>query len=567
MNNSNYKRTIVTSALPYINGIKHLGNFIGSLLPADIYARYLRQKGEDVVFVCGTDEHGAPAEIAAEKEGISVKEYCDRLYQIQKDIYEKFNLSFDFFGRSSSQSNRHLTQYIFTKLYESGHIVERSTVQLYDTLNDRFLPDRFVEGTCPHCGYFPARGDQCDGCTKLLDAIELINPKSAVSGSTELVAKESKQLFLCLPHFEKELKKWINSQNGWPKTTVSIAQKWLQEGLKERCITRDLKWGIPVPLKGYEDKVFYVWFDAPNAYISLTQDWAKEKGDESLWKEYWQNKNSRLVQFLGKDNVPFHTIIWPSIIIGSGREYNLASFIKGFEYLNYEKGKFSTSQKRGIFLDDAIAEFPADYWRYYLVTIIPERSDSDFSWDGFQQSIENLANSLGNFTNRTLTFINRYYGGKIPNKILDRDVDIKLWQTVEELADTCDTELSKCNFQAWVGALREQWATCDRYFSAQAPWDTRNTSPDDAATTLHHAAKLCRVISILSSPLIPESAEQIFRQLNITEKAETLLWKNLFSDFQKGHKISNEIAPLFKKIEDEHIRFLKEKYGNTNNTQ
>ncbi len=564
MNNSNYKRTIVTSALPYINGVKHLGNFIGSLLPADIYARYLRQKGEDVIFICGTDEHGAPAEIAAEKEGVPVEEYCDRLYQIQKDVYEKFNLSFDYFGRSSSQANHHLTQDIFSKLYKNGHIAEHSITQLYDELNNRFLPDRFVEGTCPHCGYFPARGDQCDGCTKLLDAIELVNPKSTVSGSTALVPKESRQLFICLPHFEKELREWITVQKNWPKITVSIAKKWLQEGLKDRCITRDLKWGISVPLKGFEDKVFYVWFDAPNAYISITKDWAREKGDENLWKKYWQNKDSRLVQFLGKDNVPFHTIIWPSIIIGSGREYNLARFIKGFEYLNYERGKFSTSQKRGIFLDDAIAEFPADYWRYYLVTIIPERSDSDFSWDGFQQGVENLANSLGNFIHRTLTFINRYYDGEIPKKILDRDVDIKLWQTVKELADTCDTELSKCNFQTWVGALRELWANCDRYFSAQAPWDTRNTSPDDAATTLYHAAKLCRVVSILSLPLIPESAKQIFRQLNISGETETLSWRKLFSDFEAGHKISSEISPLFEKIEDGYIQSLKEKYGSTN---
>ena len=564
MDNQSYKKTIITSALPYINGVKHLGNLIGSLLPADIYARFLRQKGEDVIFICATDEHGAPAEIAAEAEGVPVKEYCDRLYHIQKGTYEKFNLSFDYFGHSSSETNRKLTQKIFIKLYENGHISENSVIQLYDEVGHRFLSDRFVEGTCPHCGYIRARGDQCDNCTKLLDAIDLINPRSAVNGSTSLVQKESKQLFLKLSDFQGELEQWIGSKKDWPVTTTSIAKKWLHEGLKDRCITRDLNWGIPIPLKGYENKVFYVWFDAPNAYIAVTQDWARANGNENLWKKYWQDSNARLVQFLGKDNVPFHTIIWPSIILGSGKEYNLASFIKGFEYLNYEGGKFSTSQKRGIFLDDAIAEFPTDLWRYYLATITPENSDTNFSWEGFRQSTDDLANGFGNFVNRTLTFINQYYEGRIPEKNLERDAEKELWQKAKILIETCNKNLDGLNFQAWVRTLKELWSLCDGYFTQQSPWKSRVDSPEEAKIALYNAAKLCRTIAILSAPLIPEACDEVFRQLNLGKKATGTFQDEIFTEFDIDHEIAPSIAPIFPRIERQHIKDLEIKYRGKN---
>jgi len=558
------KRTIVTSALPYINGVKHLGNLIGSLLPADIYTRYLRQKGEDVVAICGTDEHGAPAEIAAEVEGLDVKEYCDRMFEVQRDIYERFGLSFDHFGRSSRPENHRITKEIFRHLYANGHIVERSMVQLYDEVGKRFLPDRFVEGICPHCGFERARGDQCENCTRLLDATELISPRNALTGSTAIVQRTSRHLFLRLPHFEGRLREWIASKESyWPTTTVSIARKWLQEGLKDRCITRDLKWGISVPLDGFEDKVFYVWFDAPNAYIGITAEWARLQGQPDLWKRYWKDQDARVVQFMAKDNVPFHTVVWPAMLMGANDGYVLADFIKGFEYLNYEGGKFSTSLRRGVFTDSALAEFPADYWRFYLVTIAPERSDTAFTWVGFQQAIGNLADSLGNFVHRTLTFVNQYFEGRVPDAKHVRAADEQLWVRVGELIEKCDRELYQCNFSAWVRTLREIWAEGNRYFSDEAPWVTRKTSPADASAALHNSLRLCRAFAILSSPLIPSLAEEIFRQLNLAENPSRLSWSEALRQdaLARGHRISRDVAPLCRKIDDERIAQLERRFS------
>jgi methionyl-tRNA synthetase len=558
------KKTIVTSALPYINGVKHLGNLIGSLLPADIYARFLRQKQEDVIFICGTDEHGAPAEISAETTGIPVQAYCDEMYQVQKEIYEKFDLSFDYFGRSSAPENHAVTQDIFKRLYNAGYISQGSALQLYDEVGQRFLPDRFVEGTCPHCGFERARGDQCDNCTKLLDAAELINPRSAVTGSTALVLRESHQLYLSLSLFQERLADWLSTKEGyWPTTSLSIAKKWLREGLKDRAITRDLKWGISVPLPGFEDKVFYVWFDAPNGYISMTKEWAQAQGTPDLWEVYWKDPDTRLVQFMAKDNVPFHTIIWPAMLMGADVGYNLADFIKGFEYLNYESGKFSTSEKRGVFTDTALAEFPADYWRYYLVTIAPERADSDFTWHGFKKTIDDLADTLGNFVHRTLTFINRYYDGALFDSQSDRDADTQMRGRVRELADQCDRDLSKCNFVAWARNLREIWSEGNRYFNTQAPWVIRKTSAEEAGLTLFNSARLCYTIAVLSSPLIPSLARQIFRQLNLNGDPAHLPWDAAFIErpFPQGHRISAELSPLCQKISDELITEMERKYG------
>ncbi len=560
------KRTIITSALPYINGVKHLGNLIGSLLPADIYARFLRQRGEDVIFICGTDEHGAPAEIAAELEGKQVQQYCESMFYTQKSIYERFDLSFDHFGRSSCTENHVLTKEFFTQLYNNGHIVENEITQLYDVEGGRFLPDRFVIGTCPFCGFQGARGDQCENCTKLLDAIDLLDPRSAVTGSRKLEHRQSKHLFLRLSDFEARLTAWVKSkENYWPNTSVAIAKKWLREGLKDRCITRDLKWGITVPLKGFEDKVFYVWFDAPNAYIAITQEWARLRGSPDLWRAYWMGEDTRLVQFMAKDNVPFHTVIWPAMIMGIDDTFILADLVKGFEYLKYYGGKFSTSSQRGIFTDAAIAELPSDYWRFYLTTIAPERSDSDFTWPGLQQAVANLADNLGNFVNRTLTFLNRYFEGKIPPTPVERSTDVQLWNRMSELVRTCDANLYACNFNGWIRELREVWTTANRYFDTQAPWVTRKTSPKEAAATMYHCVALCKSIAILSSPLVPALAGRIFEQLNLREKPELLCWKEASSPgkFPADHVIAREIQPLCKKIEDARVVELEEKYKGT----
>ena len=346
-------RYLITSALPYINGIKHLGNLVGSMLPADVYTRFLRQEGEDVLYICATDEHGTPAEIAALEAGLDVAEFCARQYQKQKDIYDRFGLSFDYFGRTSAPENHELTQHFYRQLATHGFVEEREISQIYSLEDERFLPDRYVTGTCPYCGYEKARGDQCENCTRVLTPTQLVSPRSTISGSTNLEVRTSKHLFLLLDKLSDEVRTWVEQQTQWPTLTKSIALKWLNEGLQSRGITRDLTWGVPVPTEGFEGKVFYVWFDAPIGYVSATKAWGKVTDND--WESWWKDAdNIRYTQFMAKDNLPFHTIMWPATILGSREPWKMADYIKGFNWLNYYGGKFSTSSKRGVFLDQAL---------------------------------------------------------------------------------------------------------------------------------------------------------------------------------------------------------------------
>jgi len=384
-------RILITSALPYINGIKHLGNLVGSQLPSDAYARYMRAKGHEVMFICATDEHGTPAELAAAKAGVPVAEFCADMHVVQKDIADGFALSFDYFGRSSSDRNREITQHLAAALGREGLIEEVSEKQVYSHADGRYLPDRYIEGTCPNCGDDKARGDQCENCTKQLDPTDLINPRSAISGSTDLEVRETKHLYLKQSSMRDTLDKWIDSQEGWPILTTSIAKKWLHDGdgLRDRGITRDLDWGVPVqfegaPWSGMEGKVFYVWFDAPIEYIAATAEWADATGaDDAAWERWWRTDKGaddvRYVQFMGKDNVPFHTLSFPATLMGANEPWKLVDFIKSYNWLTYEGGKFSTSQGRGIFMNQALEIFPSDYWRWWLLSNAPESSDSNFT--------------------------------------------------------------------------------------------------------------------------------------------------------------------------------------------
>ena len=352
---------LITSALPYINGIKHLGNLAGSLLPADVHARFRRQTAAETLFICATDEHGTPAELAAAEAGIEVAAYCARQHEVQADIYRRLNLSFDHFGRSSSARNHALTQHFFARLEENGFVEERTLQQIFSVADNRFLPDRYVVGTCPHCGSNRARGDQCEACTRPLDPTDLIAPRSAISGSTELELRPSRHLFLRQSALEGELRDWIATRSGWPLLVTSIAHKWLDEGIRDRCITRDLSWGVPVPKPGFEGKVFYVWFDAPIAYIAATQDWADEDEARRDWRSWWLDASPvRYLQFLGKDNVPFHTVSFPCTLLGSREPWKTVDVIKGVNWLTYEGGKFSSNAGRG---DQALELLPADRWR------------------------------------------------------------------------------------------------------------------------------------------------------------------------------------------------------------
>lgn len=557
-------RYLITSALPYINGIKHLGNLVGSMLPADVYARFLRQQGETVLYICGTDEHGTPAELAALEEGLDVAEFCTRQYQRQKDIYSRFGLSFDYFGRTSSPENHELTQHFYLKLDENGFTEEREISQVYSLDDQRFLPDRYVVGTCPRCGYHAARGDQCENCTSVLDPTDLIEPRSAISGSTNLEVRKSKHIFLNLVALADEVRQWVDQQTQWPVLTKSIALKWLNEGLQSRGITRDLKWGVPVPKAGFEGKVFYVWFDAPIGYVSATKAWASEGGDRD-WLSWWQppENDVRYVQFMAKDNLPFHTIMWPAMILGTRESWKMADYIKGFNWLNYYGGKFSTSSKRGVFLDQALDILPADYWRYALIASAPESSDSAFTWEQFQIKVnKDLADNLGNFINRILKFAAARFDGVVPEGGTPGDAEQQLEATCNELMQTIQKHLSNMEFRKAADTLCALWTAGNQYIDVRAPWTLFKQNRDEAAVVIRTCINLIRIYAIASSPIIPFTAEQIFNALQLTEAERTSSFDAAvdFNVLQPGRAFEVP-PPLFQKLDDDRLAELKAQFG------
>ncbi|MFW9922472.1 MAG: methionine--tRNA ligase [Candidatus Thorarchaeota archaeon] len=552
---STKKRYLITSALPYVNTVKHLGNLVSSLLPADIYARFLRQKGEEVLAVCGTDDHGTPSEVSALEAGMPVEEFVDIMHKKQKEIYEKFGLSYDLFSRTHTPENVEITQHLFLKLYENGFIEEKEIQSLYCLNCKRNLPDRYVVGTCPNCKYEHARGDQCENCSKVLDGIDLINPRCIICGKNNTEIRSDKHLFLSLEGLEKQVNNWIESHQDWPKTTLSIANSWIKEGLRPRCISRDLEWGIPIPLDGYRNKVFYVWFDAPIGYISISMEWAKKQGNPDLWKKFWKDPETYVVNFIGKDNVPFHTITFPATLIGANDGFILADYVKAFQWLNYEKSKFSSSQKIGIFMDTALELYPADYWRYYIMKIAPERHDTDFLWTEFRDSINgDLADILGNFVHRTLTFINRYFDSKIPKQGTLDNEDKDILKKMKAAAINADKELTNLEFQRTLLIIFDFARECNKYFQSKKPWDDwKKDKKERVATTLNICAQLCKGLAILLEPFIPFSAEKIFDLLLLEESVHKTAWKKVNDKIPPDHPISKKPATLFRKIELEEI--------------
>ena len=555
-------RYLITSALPYINGIKHLGNLVGSMLPADVYARFLRQEGEDVLYICGTDEHGTPAEIAALEEGLDVAEFCTRQYQRQAEVYEKFGLSFDYFGRTSSPEQRELTQDFYRSLDEHGFIEEREISQVYSVADERFLPDRYVEGTCPNCGYEKARGDQCENCTKMLNPTDLINPRSAVSGSTDVEVRTSRHLFLLLDKLSGEVRDWVDQQNDWPNLTKSIAYKWLDEGLQSRGITRDLKWGVPVPKEGFEDKVFYVWFDAPIGYVSATKAWGEETDKD--WKSWWYNaEDVRYTQFMAKDNLPFHTIMWPATILGTREPWKMADYIKGFNWLNYYGGKFSTSSKRGVFLDQALEIAPADYWRYMLMASAPESADSAFTWEQFQTKVnKELADNFGNFINRILKFTASRFGNELPAGGEPGEAEAELEARCQGFVEELRSHLKNMEFRKATETLNALWSAGNQYIDVRAPWTLFKQDKDEAAVVIRTCINLIRLYAVASVPFIPTTAETLFDALKLTdeERRSTMSAATDLSILQAGREF--EVPPvLIQKIDDDRVAELKAQYG------
>jgi methionyl-tRNA synthetase len=520
-------RILVTSAIPYINGIKHLGNLVGSQLPADLYARYMRARGHEVLFLCATDEHGTPAELAAAKAGEAVADYCARMWCVQAELARGFRLSFDHFGRSSSPQNHRLTQHFAGRLDAAGLIAEVSEKQMYSVADGRFLPDRYIEGTCPNCGYDRARGDQCENCTKQLDPTDLIAPRSAISGSTDLEVRETKHLYLRQRAMRDRLRDWITSRTDWPVLTTSIALKWLDdgEGLQDRGITRDLHWGVPVrkgeaPWPGMEGKVFYVWFDAPIEYIACAAEWADAQGlPESAWQRWWRTDlgagDVRYVQFMGKDNVPFHTLSFPATIMGSGEPWKLVDYIKSFNYLNYDGGQFSTSQGRGVFMDQALSILPADYWRWWLLSHAPESSDSEFTWENFQASVnKDLADVLGNLVSRVTKFALSKFGAEIPGGGAFGPQETALIADFGARVRAFEALMEGIEVRKAAAELRAIWVVGNEYLQAAAPWTAIKTDPERAQAIVRLAMNLIRLYAVLSRPFIPDAAEAMMAALH-----------------------------------------------------
>ena len=564
-------RYLITSALPYINGIKHLGNLAGSMLPADVHARFRRLQGHEVLYICATDEHGTPAELAAAEAGQEVRAYCDAQFEIQRDACAGFRLSFDHFGRSSNPPNHQLTQHFCEALEKNGLIEERVTKQIYSIDDKRFLPDRYVEGTCPICGFERARGDQCDNSQTLLDPIQLKNPRSKVSGSTNVEPRDTAHLFLKQPLMQERIRAWVDKSTDWPQLARSIAYKWLDEGLIDRSITRDLAWGIKVtqngaPRPGFENKVFYVWFDAPIEYIASTVEWAGASSDN--WERWWREDKGAgdvtYVQFMGKDNVAFHTVSFPVTIMGSGEPWKLVDRLKAFNWVTWYGGKFSTSEKRGIFMDQALELLPSDYWRWYLMANAPESSDAAFTLEQFQQSINSdLANVFGNFVNRITRFCAAKFDGQVPDGGKPGPNEEKLAREFAERLAALTLCHEQMEFRKAAAELRAIWVAGNEYLQVAAPWTAMKTDRAAAAVAVRTGLNCCALFAILAQPLIPDAAKTVLDAIGVPEANR--MWPNpedkgLFDALPRGLVITPPDV-LFKKIEDTDVTVWAERFG------
>ncbi|MEM4360984.1 MAG: methionine--tRNA ligase [Candidatus Anstonellaceae archaeon] len=550
------RKILITAALPYSNNLPHLGTLIGCVLSADVFARYHRLVGNNCIYICGTDEYGTATEIKAMEEGLSPQQLCDKYYLLHKEIYEWFDISFDIFGRTTTPKHTQIVQEIFLDLYKNGYIFEKEISQPFDQKLGIFLADRYISGKCPFCGYTQARADQCDNCGKLLEFSLLIDPISKLSGTTPTI-KNSKHLFLDLPKLEPQVKKFIlevEQKNLWSKNTLAVTKAWLNAGLQPRAITRDLKWGVRVPLEGWENKVFYVWFDAPIGYISITANLTEN------YMDWWGgSKDVEHYEFIGKDNIPFHSIIFPATLIGTKKTWTLPHFISATEFLNFEGQKFSKSNKVGIFGDDAIKSgIESDVWRYYLIANRPETSDTNFCWEDFEKRINSeLVANLANLVNRTLVFIYKNFDGVVPQPTLSAE-DLEFLEQQRIYSGGVSYNLEKVQLRAALEKAMEFCANANRYFQNSKPWENIKLNPPKARTSLFVLANVVFDIAILFEPFLPKTSSKILKQLNISQKPT---WFDLNKlKIQPGHKI-NEPFHLFEKLDKSKIQQLALQYS------
>jgi methionyl-tRNA synthetase len=566
------KRKLISSALPYVNNVPHLGNLI-QVLSADVFASFCRIRGYETLYVCGTDEYGTATETKAAEEGISPRELCDRYFKIHDDIYRWFHIAFDIFGRTSTPVHTEVTQGIFNKLDAAGFIVEREIEQLYCSSCGRFLADRYVRGVCPSCGYANARGDQCEDCGKLLDPTELKDPKCSSCGNVPQVEK-TKHLYIDLPKIKGLLEGWLKTASidgFWANNAIQMTQAWIRDGLRERAITRDLKWGIPVPKSGYEKKVFYVWFDAPIGYISLTGNLGEKRGgDWRSFVNYWWKSpgETELFQFMGKDNIPFHTVIFPSSLLGSGEKWTMLHHMSSTEYLNYESGKFSKSLGIGVFGTDVMETgIPADVWRFYIFYNRPEKSDTLFTWKDFQEKVNGeLIGNLGNLVNRTLSFVSRYYDGKMP----EGHGSEEFWKAIRKSEDEITAALERADLRDAFHLIFELSSFANKTFQDGEPWKKHQGDPAEqqkAKALIRDLSYVVRDIAVMIQPFMPQAAEQIAsffglsfgKDLVYTKGQGKLSWDDIGKDTGLERVVKSEV--LFSKLEDEKIAELRERYS------
>lgn len=547
------KKILVTSALPYANGPIHLGHIAGAYLPADIFVRYHRLKEDDIIYICGSDEHGVPITIRAEKENVTPQEIVDKFHVMNKESFEKLGISFDNFSRTSLQVHHETSQDFFLRLHEKNSLIFKASKQLYCPSCDRFLADRFVEGTCPNCKDVGARGDQCDNCGTWLDPSKLIEPKCKLCG-TEPIEKNTNHWYIPLGKYQKRIEEWMMQKTGWKDNVINYCRGWFKKGLEDRAVTRDLNWGIPVPLPDSEGKVLYVWFDAPIGYISSTKEWAENQGNPELWKDYWCDPDTKIYHFIGKDNIIFHAISFPAMLMEYG-EFTLPENVVANEYLTLEGRKISTSHNYAVWLNDYLDKFPPDPLRYCLASISPEGKDSDFSWKDFQARNNNeLADILGNFINRTLVFIFKYFDAKIPepgelNKEDQKQLDGVVIQ-INKLEECLET------FQVRLGlsVLMDIARGANKYFNDSEPWVTVRSDKKRCGTSLYVCCQLIKQLTLAMTPFLPFSAEKVIEAVGLREVFNSKNWDEIVKTEVSAGTPVKRPEILFQKIEDDVIQ-------------
>ncbi|OAB80392.1 methionine--tRNA ligase [Cochleicola gelatinilyticus] len=549
------KRYTITAALPYTNGPVHIGHLAGVYVPADIYARFQRLQGKDVAFVCGSDEHGVPITIKAKKEGITPQQVVDKYHAIIKKSFEDFGITFDNYSRTSAKVHHDTASDFFKKLYNDGKFIEEVTEQLYDAEANQFLADRFIVGTCPKCGFEESYGDQCENCGTSHNATDLINPKSAISGNTPEL-KETKHWFLPLDQYESWLKEWIvkGHKKDWKTNVYGQCKSWIDDGLRPRAVTRDLDWGIPVPIDGAEGKVLYVWFDAPIGYISATKEWAEREGKD--WEPYWKNEDTKLLHFIGKDNIVFHCIIFPSMLKADG-SYILPNNVPANEFLNLEGNKISTSKNWAVWLHEYLDDFPnqQDVLRYALTANAPETKDNDFTWADFQARNNNeLVAIFGNFINRVVVLTHKYYDGVVPEASEFSEIDTQTLNELQAYPAVISSSIERYRFREAQAELMNVARLGNKYLADEEPWKTIKTDEARTKTVMYVALQIASALAVLSEPFLPFTSEKLKKALQITKGS--LEWNDVSTKKEllaSGHTIAKGEL-LFSKIEDEQIQ-------------